>query len=346
MNALIRPARATDRDALLAIHCASWRDAYRGTLPDEVLGPGLEAQHGALWDRIFATPVPGRLILSATQDGAPVGFVISHPDADDPGVDFIAALHVDPVRRSGGLGALLMREWSDRMTGIGRRRARLIVADDNQGARRFYTRLGADEGPVFQDDITGHGNGGVAARVMRWDNLAEIAIRARGEAIRRLAPPASLTAADIAQKSGAPHPVEAGKVAAPRRKQALGDPFGLTDFGVNRVEIDAGVSSTVGHYHSHEDEFVLVLEGELTLRLGDREVALPPGTCAGFPAGTGPSHVMENRGDARAVYLEVGARKPDRDITRYPGEDLKVAEGPDGDPWFQRLDGTPLFRAD
>ncbi|MEM7507396.1 MAG: GNAT family N-acetyltransferase [Pseudomonadota bacterium] len=345
MSVLVRPAGPMDRDALLAIHCASWRDAYRGTLPEEVLGPGLEAQHGALWERIFATPVPGRLILTATDQDGPIGFMISLPDADDVGIDYMAALHVDPARRDEGVGALLMREWADRMTGIGRRKARLIVADDNHGARRFYTRLGAVEGPVFQDDITGHGDGVVAARVMHWDNLADIAILARGEAIRRLAPPASVIAAEQPQKTGAPHPVDSGSAAAARRKQTLGNLFGLSDFGVNRVEIDAGVRSTVRHFHSHEDEFILVLEGELTLCLDTGETTLGPGACAGFPAGTGPSHVLENRGSALAVYLEVGARKPDRDVTRYPGEDLMVARAPDGDPWFQRLDGTLLFRA-
>jgi hypothetical protein len=40
---------------------------------------------------------------------------------------------------------------------------------------------------------------------------------------------------------------------------------GLTQFGVNRTVVDPGAWSSPRHWHSHEDEFVWVLEGELTL---------------------------------------------------------------------------------
>ncbi|MEM0923671.1 MAG: GNAT family N-acetyltransferase [Pseudomonadota bacterium] len=343
MTLLVRPACLADRDAIVAIHCASWRDSYRGVVAEDRLGPGLETEHGAMWDRIFATPRPGSVALVAT-DGEVVGFLLSGPEGEAPWSEKIHALHIRPDRRSGGIGTLLMREWSDRMTAIGRRQAMLTVAEENAGARAFYARLGGQEGPLTTDPHDGLGE--APARHVTWEDLAEIGIRARGEAIRRLVPPPSLTAADQPGWSGASHPIPTATRAAARRKQPLGDPFGLCDFGIHRVEIDPGTHSTIAHYHSHEDEFVIVLEGRLTLILDGTEIQLNPGDCAGFPAGTGPSHRMENRGTELAVYLEIGARKPDRDVTRYPGEDLIVDRGPDGGRWFQRLDGTPLLRAE
>ncbi|MEM9735177.1 MAG: GNAT family N-acetyltransferase, partial [Pseudomonadota bacterium] len=245
--------------------------------------------------------------------------------------------------RGRGLGTTLMREWSDRMVGIGRRRASLIVDEGNTRAREFYAKLGGQEGEPLLDSLAGHDP--TPVRRVVWQDIAEIGWRARGEAIAKLAPPLSLTARELPAWSGAAHPVAAAKAAAARLKQPLGDPFGLTDYGVNRVEIAPGTRSTVQHYHSHEDEWVMVLEGALTLISEDRERVLHPGDCAGFPAGTGPAHLLENRGTAPAIFLEIGSRRPDRDITRYPDEDLMVAPGPDGAPWFQRRDGTPLVRA-
>ena len=60
----------------------------------------------------------------------------------------------------------------------------------------------------------------------------------------------------------------------------------------------------------HEDEFVYVLEGELTLIEDDGETLLRAGDCAAFPKSTGNGHHLINKSDAMAVYLEVGSRHP------------------------------------
>ena len=43
----------------------------------------------------------------------------------------------------------------------------------------------------------------------------------------------------------------------------LGDAMGLTDFGVNLVRLPPGKWSSQRHWHTHEDEFVYVLRGEV-----------------------------------------------------------------------------------
>jgi uncharacterized cupin superfamily protein len=50
-----------------------------------------------------------------------------------------------------------------------------------------------------------------------------------------------------------------------RTWKKLGDAAGLTQVGVNLVTLKPGVWSSQRHWHSHEEEFVWVLEGELVM---------------------------------------------------------------------------------
>ena len=151
-----------------------------------------------------------------------------------------------------------------------------------------------------------------------------------------------MAAREVAVLTGATHPVADGIHARPRRKQRLGDAFGLTDYGVNRVELDPGIWSSIPHFHSREDEFVLMLEGELVLVSGAGERLLRPGDCAGFPAGLERPHHLENRSAQLAVYFEVGSRRQDSDECDYPGNDLRIAQRNDGSRDYVRRDGTPI----
>ena len=114
-----------------------------------------------------------------------------------------------------------------------------------------------------------------------------------------------------------------------RCKRALGDALGLRNFGVNLVELPPGAQSSMRHWHSREDEFVYVLEGELTLVTGAGEQRLRAGMAAGFPAGVADGHHLVNRSQAPAFYLEVGDRALD-DVAQYTDIDLVGWNGPDG----------------
>lgn len=147
-------------------------------------------------------------------------------------------------------------------------------------------------------------------------------------------------------ESGASHPVAAAEKCQARRKKRLGDAVGITQFGVNRVELDAGIWSTVRHWHSHEDEFVLVIEGELTLVTDAGTRVLQAGDYAGFPAGVADGHRLENRTDRMAVYLEVGSRRPEEDEVIYSDDDLVVRPDADGRQMYFRKDGELIGPAD
>jgi uncharacterized cupin superfamily protein len=141
-------------------------------------------------------------------------------------------------------------------------------------------------------------------------------------------------------KQGAPHPVEAVKTCNKRRKQALGDAVGVMQFGVNWVVLDPGVSSSLLHWHSHEDEFVLVLEGTLHLVRDDGEVVLKPGDYTGFAANIPIGHKLENRSGQTAVYLEIGSRRQEIDTVTYVDQNLLLRPSETGIRSFVHQDGS------
>lgn len=125
-----------------------------------------------------------------------------------------------------------------------------------------------------------------------------------------------------------------------RDKRALGDVFGLSNFGVNLTRLVPGAGSALRHAHTKQDEFVYVLEGYPVLITDQGETALAPGMCAGFKAGSGNGHQLVNRTSADVLYLEVGDRSAG-DTATYPDDDLQAALGQDGKWQFAHKDGTP-----
>lgn len=150
-------------------------------------------------------------------------------------------------------------------------------------------------------------------------------------------PKLDLDAVPRHQGTGYPPPLD--RRCAGRVRQRLGDAGGLSDFGVNLLELAPGDWSSQRHWHSAEDEFVWVLEGEVVLIDDTGEHVLCAGDCAAFAHGDRNGHHLLNRSGARARCLEVGSRKPDEDVCRYPDVDLQC--GPGRDAGYVHKDGTP-----
>jgi uncharacterized cupin superfamily protein len=96
--------------------------------------------------------------------------------------------------------------------------------------------------------------------------------------------------AAVPERKGAGYPKPFDAPCASRTRRRLGDAGGLQDFGVNLMTLPPGGWSSQRHWHSDEDEFVYVLEGELTLVEDDGETPLKAGECAAFPKGSGNGH--------------------------------------------------------
>ena len=155
---------------------------------------------------------------------------------------------------------------------------------------------------------------------------------------------ALLASEAVPRAQASSYPPEFARRMLGRLKHPLGEPFGLTHFGVNLTRLEPGAQSALMHAHDQQDEFIYVLEGTPTLRYGSEEMLLSPHMCAGFPAGTGLGHQLINRSRLPVTYLEIGDRNPG-DRASYPEDDL-LATLDDGGRWsFTHRDGTPYTAA-
>lgn len=71
-----------------------------------------------------------------------------------------------------------------------------------------------------------------------------------------------------------------------------------------------GMRTSPRHYHMQEEEHALILEGEVTLLLGDERHRMGPGDYVCFPAGQRIGHSFLNSGTGPCSYLMIGERNP------------------------------------
>lgn len=133
-----------------------------------------------------------------------------------------------------------------------------------------------------------------------------------------------------------PHPYD--QPCHERKRWRLGLAAGLTQYGVNLLRLPAGAWSSQRHWHTAEDEFVYVLEGEVTHVTDSGEETLRAGDCAGFKAGEKNGHHLQNRSAQEAVVLEIGTANSASDAVEYPDIDLAILAGSRA---YVHKDGTP-----
>jgi uncharacterized cupin superfamily protein len=146
--------------------------------------------------------------------------------------------------------------------------------------------------------------------------------------------------AKIPWTNNASYPKEFAYAIAGREKQKVGDAIGLTQFGVNIARIKPKSKSALRHWHTSEDEFIYMLEGELVLHENDGEIVLRPGDAAGWRANGGIGHCLINRTDRDALYLEVGTRSKS-EYVHYPDVDFVMQRDESGRRW-SRKNGEPI----
>ena len=153
--------------------------------------------------------------------------------------------------------------------------------------------------------------------------------------------PVSVKVADLREGVGSDYPAPHDQPCRQRRRRRLGDAFGLSQFGVNLMELPPGAWSSQRHWHEREDEFVYVLDGEVELVTDAGATTLTPGMAAGFRAGEPNAHHLVNRSDKPARVLEVGARTT-TEVARYPDIGMMYRDNPaGGDGAYFTTDGRP-----
>jgi uncharacterized cupin superfamily protein len=116
------------------------------------------------------------------------------------------------------------------------------------------------------------------------------------------------------------------------------DAGGITQFGAHVQTLLPNALSSARHWHEHEDEFLYVLSGVVTVIENDGEHELHVGDAACWPAGTPNAHQVVNRSSVPCTYLIVGTRAR-IDNCHYPDTD-RVLHVKDGKWWLCEADGS------
>ncbi|WP_394780635.1 cupin domain-containing protein [Undibacterium sp.] len=101
------------------------------------------------------------------------------------------------------------------------------------------------------------------------------------------------------------------------RFRRLGKFGGGSHVGVGMEELAPGMRSCPNHYHMLEEEHLFILQGELTLQLGDKTHVMATGSYCCFPAGQKAGHSLYNHSAAVCRYLILGENNPN-EVVVYP----------------------------
>ncbi len=139
----------------------------------------------------------------------------------------------------------------------------------------------------------------------------------------------------IVPNSGSSYPKPFDEIASKKTWLELGQAAGLTQFGVSMMTIEPGGMSSQRHWHEGEDEFLLMISGELVLVEENNETVMRSGDMAGFKAGIENGHHMVNRSEEEAKFLIVGTSAIN-DICHYPDIDLRFEANEKGDSFVNK----------
>ena len=142
----IRSATSTDANAIAALHLASYRAAYEGLIPSEVLSSLRAEDRRRRWDLSLNDPLR-RTLIAHDADGAPsvIGFAEVGPSRDNDavaGTGELMALHVMRSRWRQGAGRALHHAAVATLADRGFHVATLWVVTGNSRARAFYEAMG------------------------------------------------------------------------------------------------------------------------------------------------------------------------------------------------------------
>jgi uncharacterized cupin superfamily protein len=109
----------------------------------------------------------------------------------------------------------------------------------------------------------------------------------------------------------------------------FGPAIGGAMLGATIYELPEGQSNCPYHYEYGNEEWLLVLEGRLTVRHPGGEDELEPGDVVCFPVGPDGAHKLTNRG-AETVKCVMVSTKFEPSVAVYPDSD-KLGVWPGGD---------------
>jgi ribosomal protein S18 acetylase RimI-like enzyme len=170
-----RAGTPQDAEAIAALHARSWREHYRGSLPDAFLDGDVLADRLHVWRERLERPPANQFVQLALDDSALAGFVCAFGAHDPQWGSLIDNLHVAGEAMRHGVGRALMHQAA---AGLASRYpdvpVHLWVFEANAQARRFYERLGAHNAGVSPIEV--HGSAVPSCRYV-WARPESIAAR-------------------------------------------------------------------------------------------------------------------------------------------------------------------------
>jgi uncharacterized cupin superfamily protein len=94
--------------------------------------------------------------------------------------------------------------------------------------------------------------------------------------------------------------------------------YGAVATGMGVYQLEPGNASWPYHFETVEEEWLMVIEGELMLRTPEGEVVLRAGDVACFPAGAAGGHAVRNHTEAPVRYAMPSSSAPYGDAAVYP----------------------------
>jgi ribosomal protein S18 acetylase RimI-like enzyme len=142
---VVFPAGPADAEELARVHVTSWRETYRGLLPDAFLARMSPVAHARRFARGLLRPGPNEVILAAADRWGLVGYAAGGPSRTRmAGEAEVATLYVLRQAQGHGLGARLMADAARALAANGATSLMISVLRDNVRARGFYEHLGGE----------------------------------------------------------------------------------------------------------------------------------------------------------------------------------------------------------
>jgi uncharacterized cupin superfamily protein len=107
-----------------------------------------------------------------------------------------------------------------------------------------------------------------------------------------------------------------------------GHALGAVLTGLSVYEVEPGQATWPFHFELIEEEWLLVVEGELTVRTPEGEQTLRAGEVVCFPSGAAGAHAVRNDGPGTARFAMPSSSAGDGGGTIYPDTGLFALYGP------------------
>ncbi|MBA3251125.1 MAG: GNAT family N-acetyltransferase [Geodermatophilaceae bacterium] len=142
-DASVRPARAADAAEIARVQLSTWRTAYGGHLPVDVLAATDQDRAGQLWrTAIEAPPGPGYHVFVAVEGDTLVGFAGLEPDDERADAGLVTTLLVQPRWGRRGHGSRLLAAVVDHARADRRTALQAWVLERDTASVGFYESAG------------------------------------------------------------------------------------------------------------------------------------------------------------------------------------------------------------